>query len=217
MSASSGSIPVSQLADRFSRDIARALSFPTHGIRNSFDGHKAFGLTSQRRTVTDKYRSYSELQKNERQGTDYRIRVVDRGSSVVVVAPHGGEIEPGSSEIAASIAGDTLSLYCFEGLVLDRKHGDLHLASERFDEPKGDTLARQSDIVVGITVVPTPAILQRSGWEGARQSCETLCPKGEKQALRATLGAVLSRFDRSPRTIFDVPIRHRGACGLHIG
>jgi phage replication-related protein YjqB (UPF0714/DUF867 family) len=53
----------------------------------------------------------------------------------VIIAPHGGEIEPGTSEIATRIASDDLGIYLFEG-IKTKGNGRLHLTSTRFDEPE---------------------------------------------------------------------------------
>ncbi len=87
--------------------------------------------------MADRYSSFKTLAAAERRGEDYDFRAVDRGKAVVLVAPHGGFIEPGTSEIAEAIAGDDLSLYVFEGLRPKRPHGDLHITSHLFDEPEG--------------------------------------------------------------------------------
>ena len=64
----------------------------------------------------DRYASYAELNIREREGIDYRVCVTNRQSPVAIVAPHGGKIERWTSELAVAIAGDTFSVYCFEGL-----------------------------------------------------------------------------------------------------
>lgn len=84
--------------------------------------------------MPDKYRNFAELQRSERAGADYSIACNRRNSAIAVIAPHGGHIEPGSSEIAAAIAGDDFNLYIFSGL-RRRPHGDLHVTSASFDEP----------------------------------------------------------------------------------
>lgn len=100
--------------------------------------------------MPDKYKNFAQLAEHETEGIHYRICVTDRESYIAIVAPHGGEIEPGTSQIAAAIAADTYSLYCFEGLVPKRPHCELHIASERFDEPKWRRLVKVSDIVIGV-------------------------------------------------------------------
>ncbi len=63
----------------------------------------------------DTYSSYVELSAAELEGVDYRVLAQSR-STIVVLAPHGGGIEPGTSEIAWEVAGGEFSLYLFEGL-----------------------------------------------------------------------------------------------------
>ncbi|WP_168878738.1 poly-gamma-glutamate hydrolase family protein [Rhizobium sp. P28RR-XV] len=98
----------------------------------------------------DRYRSFSALGEHETEGVDYRIRIEDRSSNVAVIAPHGGVIEPATSQIALAIAGASLSLYCFEGLDAVRLHHELHVTSDNFDEPAAGSLLTKSSVVVAI-------------------------------------------------------------------
>jgi phage replication-related protein YjqB (UPF0714/DUF867 family) len=100
--------------------------------------------------MVDQYSNFAELTANERDGVDYRIRVENRGAPVAIIAPHGGRIEPGTLEIAAKIAGDTLSFYAFEALRAAGKRGSLHITSARFDEPQALELLRQAQRAVAI-------------------------------------------------------------------
>lgn len=99
--------------------------------------------------MADRYHSFEELAAHERLGLDYCIRALDRGSETVVLAPHGGWIEPKTSAIAEAIARQDLSLYVFEAL---RKapHGHFHITSHRFDEPKAIELIGKSRIALAI-------------------------------------------------------------------
>ena len=99
--------------------------------------------------IHDKYRSLSELSASEVEGRDYRRIVVPRLSSFVITAPHGGGIEPGTSEIASAIAGYDFSLYCFEGLKEDASFS-LHITSTRMDEPQGLHLISKTETAVTI-------------------------------------------------------------------
>jgi phage replication-related protein YjqB (UPF0714/DUF867 family) len=99
--------------------------------------------------LADRYDSFATL---TRLAPDRSWRVVPRevaGSEVLVIAPHGGGIESGTSELAAAIAGDDHNLYCFEGL---KPHGnrELHITSHRFDEPVALQLVARCAIVVSI-------------------------------------------------------------------
>ena len=97
--------------------------------------------------MSDFYGSYADLAASEREGVHYRIRVIAKASAIAIVAPHGGKIEPGTSQIAALIAGDNFSFYCFESLVSGRR---LHITSARFDEPQGLALVEASEIAICI-------------------------------------------------------------------
>jgi len=100
--------------------------------------------------MPDKYSSFEALEAGEILGADYRIHLEDRGAPIAVIAPHGGYIEPGTSQIAEAIAADTLSFYSFEGLKKGRPHGDLHITSSKFDEPQGVALVGSAVAVVAI-------------------------------------------------------------------
>ena len=91
----------------------------------------------------------SKLRNREREGVDFSIRVMPRETSAAIIAPHGGMIEPGTSDIAAAIAGNDYGLYCFEGL-RDRPHSDLHITSANFREPKCVELVAECNLVVAV-------------------------------------------------------------------
>jgi phage replication-related protein YjqB (UPF0714/DUF867 family) len=97
----------------------------------------------------DRYSSFANLSERASEGIDYRIHLRDRQSRISIVAPHGGGIEPGTSEVAAAIAGATLSFYCFNGIKYSR-NSELHITSVRFDEPRCEKLVRSSDTVVTV-------------------------------------------------------------------
>lgn len=96
-----------------------------------------------------RYSDFGELSRNEQEGVDFNICVVRRGSPVAIIAPHGGKIESGTSEIAAAIAGERYCLYCFDGLK-PRGNRPLHIPSTKFDEPKCMELISTCDIVVSV-------------------------------------------------------------------
>ena len=97
--------------------------------------------------MPDLYNSYDELRAHETEDVHFRVRMVERISPIVIVAPHGGRIEPGTSEIAALVAAEDFSLYSFEAIVPNKR---LHITSTRFDEPRGLALVAASDIAVAV-------------------------------------------------------------------
>jgi len=99
--------------------------------------------------MPDKYQRFAELAANETEGEHYRIRLRERAGAVAIIAPHGGGIEPGTSEIADAIAGEDLAFYAFEGIKTSG-NGELHITSTRFDEPQGSALVAGSPKVIAI-------------------------------------------------------------------
>ncbi|MFA1712064.1 poly-gamma-glutamate hydrolase family protein [Peribacillus frigoritolerans] len=57
--------------------------------------------------IENSYTDFFELQENEQEYLDYRITVHHRNPDIAVLAIHGGNIEPGTSEVAAAL-GETL-------------------------------------------------------------------------------------------------------------
>jgi phage replication-related protein YjqB (UPF0714/DUF867 family) len=94
-----------------------------------------------------KYNNYRQLNENETKGRGYLIHFRHGKSGILVMAPHGGGIEPGTTEIADAVAGAEHSFYCFDGL---KKGGNwnLHITSRRFDEPIGIDIAKNSQTIV---------------------------------------------------------------------
>jgi phage replication-related protein YjqB (UPF0714/DUF867 family) len=102
-------------------------------------------------SAVNKYGSYAELARNETLGRDYRIRSRERSDSpVLIVAPHGGMIEVGTSEIAQLIAGNEYSLFIFEGLKPHGANRDLHITSHQFDHPDCLSMAARSEVILGV-------------------------------------------------------------------
>jgi len=95
------------------------------------------------------YKSFAELSVTEKRGQAFRLFIKNRRTSIAIIAPHGGGIEPGTSEIARAIAGRSFSFYTFEGIRLSGNEL-LHITSTLFDEPKCLDLVQSSDIVIAI-------------------------------------------------------------------
>jgi phage replication-related protein YjqB (UPF0714/DUF867 family) len=97
----------------------------------------------------DTYPNFAALEQQERSGIDYLILVRRAEPAFAIVAPHGGGIEPGTSEIADAIAGRRWSFYTLEGLKR-RGNGVLHITSTCFDEPMCLVLVGNTNRVVTI-------------------------------------------------------------------
>lgn len=95
------------------------------------------------------YKNFKELAGREVEGRDYRIRMESRDPRVLIMAPHGGRIEPTTAEIAEAIAGTDYSFYSFDGLK-DDGNGVLHIESHLFDEPRALRAVENADILVTV-------------------------------------------------------------------
>ena len=95
------------------------------------------------------YTSFEELNRHQMEGIDYRIRCRPGRTGILVMAPHGGGIEPGTSRIADAIAGAAHAFYAFEGLKQGR-NSHLHITSRCFDEPRGCRMAAEADRVLTV-------------------------------------------------------------------
>jgi phage replication-related protein YjqB (UPF0714/DUF867 family) len=138
--------------------------------------------------MPDKYARFADLAAGEMAEVDYRICLIDRASPIAIIAPHGGEIEPGTSQISASIAADKFSLYCFEGHASGRPHRDLHITSAKFDEPQGRRMAEASEIVVGVH------------GRKDRDDKQTVWIGGRDETLRDAIGEALERAGFKAKT-----------------
>lgn len=97
----------------------------------------------------DAYGSFAELAAAETEGEDFRIEARPGETGVLVLAPHGGGIEPGTGELARAVAGDDHALYVFAG-TKPRGNRVLHVTSTRFDEPRCLELLAGADRVVAL-------------------------------------------------------------------
>ena len=100
--------------------------------------------------MADRYRSFADLAANEVEDFDYAVCCLARHSPVTVIAPHGGYIEPHTSDIARVIAAERYNLCSFESMQAGRPHGDLHITSRHFDEPRCMNLVAGSKLVVAV-------------------------------------------------------------------
>ncbi len=98
-----------------------------------------------------RYQSYEQLSNSAREGTDYRIETHQGISDAVIIAPHGGKIEPGASQITKAIAGEDHSFYSLEGLKSENNH-DLSIPSEKFDESRALKIVGKANRVIAIHI-----------------------------------------------------------------
>ena len=97
----------------------------------------------------DFFADLDELKSEFKQGKDYEIRLLDRKSKVTIVAPHGGGIEAGTSELAHAVSGDKYNLFDFCALSFDARTKG-HVTSTHFRDPQLSKLIDQSTICVSL-------------------------------------------------------------------
>ncbi|MDM5298029.1 poly-gamma-glutamate hydrolase family protein [Bacillus pumilus] len=94
--------------------------------------HEEVEKSLREREKGDQYESFQHMKRHESEG--YEIELHEKGGSdLLVFSPHGGDIEPGTSEIVEAFQ-QTYSTYLFEGTKKDNNR-DLHITSTKFDEP----------------------------------------------------------------------------------
>jgi phage replication-related protein YjqB (UPF0714/DUF867 family) len=95
--------------------------------------------------------NYKEVLKaGNRPGYEFRVVVgnLQNVRHCLLVAPHGGEIEPMTSEITLAVAGvSTRAFYLFEGMLHRRNWERLHMDSTTFDEPDFVALIPETDCI----------------------------------------------------------------------
>jgi phage replication-related protein YjqB (UPF0714/DUF867 family) len=128
-------------------------------------------------------RSYAEiLKRGNVLGRDFRVEFGDSKIELcLLIAPHGGGIEPGSSEIMRAVADlGGWAWYEFAGFLRRGNKEALHLSSTHFDEPTLKGMLHQARLVIS--------------FHGAGESEESMVYVGGKWKLgRHTVTASINR------------------------
>lgn len=142
-----------------------------------------------------RYSSFRELKREKRRGVHYSIWSRDRGSRVLIMAPHGGRIEPYTAELARKIASQDFSLYAFVGRQGQNNLFDLHVQSHLYDEECAQRMAAAAEVVFAV--------------HGQDDRAEFLMPGGLHTELRRDLAEAWSECG------FDVRDAQPGLGGEH--
>lgn len=128
------------------------------------------------------FHSFKDLARAYRENEDYVITCQTLEASCTgIVAPHGGGIETGTSEIARAIAATDFSLYLFEGIRPKDNFRALHLTSHCFDEPQCLAMLAGCDDVVtvhGCAVEGEVVLVGGLDYELARELHEAISKVG---------------------------------------
>ena len=83
---------------------------------------------------TDYYRSMTDLLKDTQEGKDWTKESTNRHSNVLIFAPHGGNIEKGTTELTKAIANKgKYDYYAFNG-TRNKNNSQLHVTSTNYND-----------------------------------------------------------------------------------
>ena len=83
---------------------------------------------------TDYYRSMTDLLKDTQEGKDWTKESTNRHSNVLIFAPHGGNIEKGTTELTKAIANKgNYDYYVFNG-TRNKNNSQLHVTSTNYND-----------------------------------------------------------------------------------
>lgn len=161
----------------------------------------------------DQYLNFGALAAAEQEGMDFRITSLNRQTSWLVSAPHGGLIEPGTDQLAREIAGESLSLYLFEGLTAKEDPFRLHVTSTRFDEPRFSSLAEKSESVCAIHRYPESSL---TTFVGGRATAfrDTLYDRLQQAAFAVATTNGRGFHGQSPYNLCNRGRTKAGGCNL---
>jgi phage replication-related protein YjqB (UPF0714/DUF867 family) len=152
-------------------------------------------------------RNYQEiLDRGYLPGRDLRIEFGDGGiERCLVVAPHGGGIEPGTSEIRRAISelGDW-AWYEFAGFLRRDNHEELHITSTLFDEPTLLGLLPRTNFVLslhGCQDTRTEVAYVGGSWEAGCETMTTIINAATKKHGIRALVAPANLSSRDPANL----------------
>ena len=101
-------------------------------------------------TMYPEYPNFGALIDLHNEGKSFdRVMILREEAKAIILAPHGGRIEPYTAEIAQAIAEDAFSLYCFRSKVR-RTEANLHITSHHFDDPDCLSLVSKHKTAIAI-------------------------------------------------------------------
>jgi phage replication-related protein YjqB (UPF0714/DUF867 family) len=100
--------------------------------------------------MADIYESFADLLSHGfRESEHFTVEMMFRDSKFAVIAPHGGGIEAGTTEIAEAIASGKHTFYSFTG-IMESGNTILHITSDRFKEARAIIAAKRARTVITI-------------------------------------------------------------------
>jgi len=138
--------------------------------------------------------SYNEILEKYLPGRDFRVEFGDNNiERCLLVAPHGGGIEPGTSEILKAVAElGGWAWYEFAGFLRQGNKEALHLGSTKFDEPTLLSLLPRTAFITSFhgadgAGAGTPVVYVGGAWSLGRQTMiASINAASKKHGMHAT-------------------------------
>ena len=98
----------------------------------------------------DKYKSMQELESKTTRNKDWMIHTQNRYSKIIILAIHGGGIEPATTELASIIAKKgNYNYFSFDG-IKTKGNSELHVTSTKYDNKIALSMINTSDKAIAI-------------------------------------------------------------------
>ncbi len=106
-------------------------------------------ISSIEQIYQPQYTTFTALSQAETASQDYEINAHVRSSGIAVIAIHGGNLQPGTTQIAKAVAGDIHSFYSFVSLKPEIDQ-TLYIPSTQFDEATALDIVGRAQTVLSI-------------------------------------------------------------------
>ena len=101
-------------------------------------------------SLASTYQSMTQLEKETTEGVDWRKDTKNTGNQVLIVAPHGGSIEQGTTELTKALADKgNYDYYSFEG-IRPKNNSELHVTSTHYDDPTLNQMIKNRTATISI-------------------------------------------------------------------
>ncbi|MCJ1661261.1 poly-gamma-glutamate hydrolase family protein [Staphylococcus sp. NRL 18/288] len=98
----------------------------------------------------DHFRSMTQLFANTKEGVDWKKEIKKTGSNVIIVAPHGGNIEKGTTELTKMVAKHNHYDYYSFTVLSQQNPEKFHVTSSHYNDPTLLNMVKSKDFAVSI-------------------------------------------------------------------
>ena len=100
--------------------------------------------------IKDKYQSMTQLENETVEGVDWKKDTRDNSTKVLIVAPHGGNIEQGTTEATKALAEKgNYDYFSFEA-IRPKNNTELHVTSTHYDDPTLNQMIKNRTATISI-------------------------------------------------------------------